>query len=100
MNHVHEVGSPKQNCYYISTLHFVCRSDGRLAAANEKIEKAAGKIVLINSVYDDNKILTAITCASQDFGTYISATVIHANSIFFFICIILLKFVLLASYQR
>ena len=48
MNHVHEVGSPKQNCYYISTWHFVCRSDGRLAAANEKIEKAAGKIVLIN----------------------------------------------------
>ena len=48
MNRVHEVGSPKQNCYYISTLHFVCRSDGRLAAANEKLEKAAGKIVLIS----------------------------------------------------
>ena len=80
MNHVHEVGSPKQNCYYISTLHFVCRSDGRLAAANEKIEKAAGKIVLINMCVCDNKMLTAITSASQGFGIYISATVIHATS--------------------
>ena len=48
MNHVHDIGSPKQIYYYISTWHFVCRSVERLAAANEKIEKAAGKIVLIN----------------------------------------------------
>ena len=45
-------------------------------------------------------MLTAISCVAQDFGTYISATVIHATSQCYFIFIILLKFVLLAIYQR